>query len=81
MNNLTIDDIHRTRKEHAFLTQSMSFDEYKANLHKEIEPLLELLKSMKIKQKMSKTYFSKVESSVVAEPQVTYQTKSISPNS
>ena len=77
MNNLTVDDIHRIRKEHAVLTQNMSFDEYKADLHKEIEPLLDLLKSMKRKQKMSATYFPEIGSLVVAEPQTTYRTENV----
>jgi len=51
MNNLTIDDIHRIRREHAVSTRNMGFDEYKADLHKEIKTLLDLLKSMKIEQK------------------------------
>jgi len=51
MNNLTIDDIHKIRKEHAISTRNMSFDEYKADLHKEVKPLWDLLKSMKIDKK------------------------------
>lgn len=47
MNNLTIDDIHKIREDHAISTRNMSFDEYKTDLHKEIKPLLNLLKSMK----------------------------------
>ena len=50
-NDLTIGDIHNMRSEHAFSTWNMSFDEYKANLQKEIKPLLDFLKSMKIEQK------------------------------
>ena len=74
MNNLTVDDIHRIRKEHAVLTQNMSFDEYKADLHKEIKPLLDLLKSMKTKQKTTTSYFLDMKPSAVAEPKATYQT-------
>jgi len=59
MTNLTIADIHHIRKEHAMYTQTMNFDEYKADLHKEIKPLLDLLKTMKTK-------------STVAAPQATY---------
>ena len=68
MNNLTIDDIHRIREEHAFSTRNMSFDEYKVGLHKEIKPLLDLLKSMKREKKMTTFYFPEIESSIVAEP-------------
>ena len=75
MNNLTIEDIHRIREGHAISTRNMSFDEYKANLCKEVKPLLDLLKSMKKEQKITKSYFAKIEPSVVAEPQATYQTK------
>ena len=57
MNIFTIDDIHNIRKEHAALTWDMSFDEYKANLQKEIKPLFDLLQSMKIEQKAKKTYY------------------------
>ena len=71
MNNLTIDDIHKIRAEHAILTQNMNFEEYKADLHEEIKPLLNLLKSMKNEQ----TYFMEIKSIAVAEPQATYQTK------
>jgi len=71
--NLTIDDIHKIRREHASLTQNMSFDEYKADLHKEISPLLEILKSMKLGQATKIHYSTEVESAVVAEPQVEYQ--------
>ena len=63
MSSLTIDDIHRIRAEHAILTQNMSFDEYKANLHKEVKPLLDLLNSMRV---------GTVKPSIVAEPQATY---------
>ena len=73
MNNLTIDDIHKIRREHAVSTQNMNFDEYKADLHEEIKPLLNLLKSMKNEQ----VYFTKIKSIAVAEPQATYQTKNI----
>jgi hypothetical protein len=51
MNYLTIDDIHRIREDHASSTRNMSFDEYKTDLHEEVKPLLDLLKSMKIEQK------------------------------
>ena len=67
MNNLSIEDIHKIREEHAILTKNMSFGEYKANLRKEVKPILELLKSMKV---------GKIKLSVVAEPQATYQTDS-----
>ena len=50
-NYLTIEDIHIMRSEHAFSTRNMSFDEYKADLQKEIKPLLDLLKSMNIERK------------------------------
>jgi len=50
-NDLTIEDIHNMRIEHAFSTRNMSFDEYKADLQKEIKPLLDLLKSMNIERK------------------------------
>ena len=72
MNNLTINDIHRIREEHAISTRNMSFDEYKAVLHQEIKPLLDLLISMKLEQKMTMPY---MKSSAVAEPQATYQTE------
>jgi len=74
MNDLTIDDIHRIRREHAGLTQNMGFDEYKADLHKEIKPLWDLLKSMKPDKKTKMYYCPEIESSVVAESQATYQT-------
>ena len=53
MNYLSIDDIHRIRKEHAVLTRNMSFDEYKADLHKEVKTILNLLKSIKMEKKMT----------------------------
>ena len=58
MNNLTIDDIHKIREEHANLTQNMDFDEYKADLQKEVKPLLDLLKSMKVEEPQA-TYQTK----------------------
>jgi len=70
MNNLTIDDIHRIREEHAISTRNMSFDEYKADLHKEIKPLLDSLKSMK-----TAIYSMEMEPSIVAEHQATYRKK------
>ena len=75
MNNLTIDDIHRIRREHAISTQNMSFDEYKADLHKEVQPLLDLLKSTKTERKTT-MYSTERELSFVAEPQAIYRTKS-----
>jgi hypothetical protein len=42
----------------------MSFDEYKTELRKEVEPILSLLKSMR---------FGKIKPSIVAEPQAIYQ--------
>ena len=57
MNDLTIDDIHRIRKEHAVATHNMSFDEYKADMRKEVKPLLDLLKLMKIEQKKTTPSF------------------------
>ena len=74
MNSLSIDDIHRARREHEIWTQSMSFDEFKADLHKEIEPLLGLLKSMKVKQKKIIAFSMEIESTAVAEPETTYHT-------
>jgi len=71
--NLTIDDIHRIRREHASLTQNMSFDEYKADLQKEISPLLEFLKSLKLRQTMKTHYSTEGSSTIVAEPQAEYQ--------
>ena len=75
MNNLTIDDIHNIRRAHAASTRNMSFDEYKADLKKEINPLLDLLKSMRIEKNSRKTNYPIIESSVVAESQATYQSK------
>ena len=75
MNNLTIDDIHNIRREHAASTRNMSFEEYKADLKKEINPLLDLLKSMRIEKNSRKTNYPIIESSVVAESQATYQSK------
>jgi len=72
MNNLTIEDIHKIREEHAKLTREMNFDEYKAELHKDIKPLLNLLKSMKAKRK---PYSFEVEQSIAAEPEFEYKTK------
>ena len=75
MNYLSIDDIHRIRKEHAVSTRNMSFDEYKTGLQKEIKPVLDLLKSMKIEKKITTSYFAEINSSIVAEPQTIYQLK------
>jgi len=73
MNNLTIDDIHRIRREHADSTQNMSFDDYKANLKNEIKPLFDLLMSMKQEKKNNFYHCTEIETSVVAEPQTIYQ--------
>ena len=58
-NNLNIDDIYSIRREHAAETQNMSFAEYKADLHKEIKPLLDLLQSMKIEKRSKASYSNK----------------------
>ena len=71
MKDFTIEDIHKIREEHANLIQGMSFDEYKAELRKEIEPLLSLLKSMKAEQKK---YVIDVEQNIAAEPELEYKT-------
>ena len=72
MKNLTIEDIHKIREEHANLTRNMSFDEYKAELHKEIKPLLSLLKSMKTERK---NYSVEIKQNIAAEPEFEYKTK------
>jgi len=56
MNSLSITDIHKIRAEHANRTRNMTFDQYKADLHQEIKPLLELLRSMKSKKKVEAVY-------------------------
>jgi len=77
MSCLTIEDIHKIRAEHAVRTQSMSFAEYKASLHQEVKPLLDMLTSMKPKQKWAVQYPTNVEVStfVAAEPQEIYKRK------
>ena len=72
MSSLTIEDIHKIRAEHAVRTQGMSFAEYKASLHQEVKPLLNMLASMK-----SKPYSAETEANpfIAAEPQEVYQTK------
>jgi len=72
MNNLTIEDIHKIREEHANLTRNMSFDEYKSELQKDIKPLLSLLKSMKAK---AKPYSFEIEQDIAAEPEFEYKRK------
>ena len=72
MNNLTIEDIHKIREEHANRTRNMNFDEYKAELHKDIEPLLALLKSMKAE---CKPYLFEGEHNIAAEQPFEYKTK------
>jgi len=69
MNNLTIEEIHRIRREHADATQNLRFDEYKADLQNEIKPIWDLLKSMKVKKKSKVYYSAEIESLVVAEPE------------
>ena len=71
MNNLSIEDIHNIREEHAVLTRNMTFDEYKAELRNDIKPLLNVLKSMKSKR----TYSFEREMLIVAEPPAAYKTK------
>ena len=71
MNNLSIEDIHKIREEHAVLTRNMTFDEYKAELHNDIKPLLSILKSMKSKR----PYSFERETLNVAEPSAEYKTK------
>ncbi len=75
MNNLTLDDIHKIREEHAILSRDMSFEEYKKALSQDIQPLLDLLKSMKIEQKKTKPYSVDVKSDIAAEPVMKYKTK------
>ena len=72
MNNLTIEDIHRIRREHAASTQNMQFDEYKADLQNEIKPILELLKSMKVDKKSEWSYCAEKELPIVAQYQGVY---------
>jgi len=72
MNNLTIEDIHKIREEHAVLTRNMNFDEYKAELNKDIEPLLTLLKSMKAERN---PYSFAAEHNIAAEQPFEYKTK------
>ncbi|MDR1951476.1 MAG: hypothetical protein LBP96_04520 [Bacteroidales bacterium] len=72
MNNLTIEDIHKIREEHANLTRNMNFNEYKAELRKDIKPLLDLLKSMKVKRT---SYSADVEPNIAAELEFGYKTK------
>jgi len=72
MNNLTIEDIHKIREEHAALTRNMNFDEYKAELNKDIKPLLTLLKSMKAERK---PYSFEAEHNIAAEQPFEYKTK------
>ena len=72
MTNLNIEDIHKIREEHAVLTRNMAFDEYKAELHNDIKPLLSILKSMKSKRPYSS--FER-ETLNVAEPPAEYKTK------
>ena len=64
MSNLTIDDIHRIRKEHAISTRNMTFIEFKTSLYKEIKPLLEMLISLKTEKKKAITSYAEVESTV-----------------
>jgi len=72
MNNLTIEDIHKIREENANQTQNMNFDDYKAQLNKEIKPLLAMLKTMKASPK---PYSFDVEHSIAAEQETEYKTK------
>ena len=72
MNNLSIEDIHKIREEHAALTRNMTFDEYKAELHNDIKPLLNLLKSMK-PGRNSTPYSLERETLIVAEPTTEYK--------
>ena len=74
MNNLSIEEIHKIREEHAALTRDMTFDEYKAELHSDIKPLLNLLKSMKSERKAH--YSLEREMLIVAEPPAEYKTQS-----
>jgi len=72
MNNLTIEDIHKIREEHANRTKNMDFNEYKAELNSEIKPLLAMLKTMKANPK---PYSFDVEHSIAAEQETEYKTK------
>jgi hypothetical protein len=49
----------------------MNFDEYKAELRQDIEPLLKLLKSMKSREKKATLYSFEVKPNIV-EPQAKY---------
>ena len=75
MNSLSIENIHKIREEHANRTRNMTFDQYKTELHQEIKPVLDLLKSMKSKKKNVTAYSIETQTYSVAEPQMEYKTK------
>jgi len=72
MDNLTIDEIHKIRRDHAALTKNMSFEDYKADLQKEIKPIWDLLRSMKVENKTKGYYCAEIESTIFSEPQPKY---------
>ena len=74
MRNLSIEDIHTIREEHAILTRNMTFAEYKAELEKDTKPLLDLLKSMKSERKGVAYNPIGASPNMVAEPEFEYKT-------